>query len=89
MGIVYWLNWIGIGCWIVCFWWMHSLSRRQEAILHELQQQAKRIEYFSKQEHDLIQEVHPAVNQIRDEMEEVVSTLEDNGAGKKRGGRRG
>ena len=30
------LSWLGIGCWCVCFWWMHRISSRQDAFLKEL-----------------------------------------------------
>ena len=55
------LGWVGIGCWGVCFWWMHRLSSRQEAMLKELHEMTTRIERLSKAEHDLILQVHPAV----------------------------
>ena len=68
------LEGIGIACWGVCFWWMHSLSARQEAMLQELHDVTRRIEKLSEREHDLIQEVHPTVEKIQ-------------GIGKRRGGR--
>ena len=74
------LTWIGIGCWVICFCWMFSISRRQNALLKALHDQGKRIERLSKEEHELIQEVHPAVNEIRDTVEQAVHE----GAGRKR-----
>ena len=65
------LGWIGTGCWVVCFWWMHRLSGRQQALLKELQEVAKRIETLSKAEHDLLQEVHPAVEKIKEDVKDV------------------
>ncbi|MDQ6764961.1 MAG: hypothetical protein M3Z22_02515, partial [Verrucomicrobiota bacterium] len=50
----------GLICWGVCFWWMHRLSARQEAMLTELHEVTSRIERFSREEHELIREVHPA-----------------------------
>jgi hypothetical protein len=41
------LTGIGTGCWGVCFWWMHRLSTRQEAMLEELHAVASRIEHLS------------------------------------------
>ena len=67
------LTWIGIGCWVICFWWMHSISRKQNALLKALHDQGKRIERLSKEEHDLIQEVHPAVNEIRETVADAVN----------------
>jgi hypothetical protein len=65
------LGWIGTACWIVCFWWMHRLSSRQETTLQELSAIAKRIEKLSKAEHDLIREVHPKVEEIKESVEDV------------------
>jgi hypothetical protein len=62
------LAWIGVGCWPICFWWMHRISKRQDALLEALTRQAERIEQLSKEEHALIREVHPAVQEIRDEI---------------------
>ena len=65
------LAWIGTGCWVVCFWWMHRLSGRQQAMLEELHEVAKRIEALSKAEHDMLQEVHPAVEKIKESVKDV------------------
>jgi hypothetical protein len=65
------LGWVGTGCWVVCFWWMHRLSARQQAMLEELQEVAKRIEKLSKAEHDMLQEVHPAVEKIKESVKDV------------------
>jgi hypothetical protein len=34
--ISYMLTWIGTGAWVICFWWMHRISARQDALLIEL-----------------------------------------------------
>jgi hypothetical protein len=65
------LAWVGTACWAVCFWWMHRLSSRQEMMLKELHDVTKRIEKFSKAEHDLIQEVHPTVEEIKESVKDV------------------
>jgi hypothetical protein len=65
------LAWVGMGCWVACFWWMHRLSARQQAMLEELHQVTKRIEKLSKAEHDLLQEVHPAVEKIKESVKDV------------------
>ena len=65
------LAWVGTGCWVVCFWWMHRLSGRQQAVLEELHEVTKRIEKLSKAEHDLLQEVHPAVEKIKESVKDV------------------
>jgi len=65
------LAWIGMGCWIVCFIWMHRISSRQNAMLEELREVTDRIERVSRAEHDLIKEVHPAVSDIKERVEDV------------------
>lgn len=65
------LGWIGTACWLVCFWWMYRLSSRQETMLQELSEVAKRIEKLSKAEHDLIREVHPKVEEIKESVKDV------------------
>ena len=51
--IGYLLAWVGTGCWGVCFWWMHRISNRQDAMLKELHEVIDRIEELSKEEHEL------------------------------------
>ena len=65
------LAWVGTACWAICFWWMHRLSSRQEMMLQELHDVTKRIEKLSKAEHDLIQEVHPKVEEIKESVKDV------------------
>jgi len=69
--IVLVLTWLGIGCWLVCFWWMHRISSRQDAMLKELHEMTERIEKISKSEHELIREVHPQVSEIKEHVETV------------------
>ena len=76
-----WLNFI---CWAVCFWWMHSLSRRQEAMLQKLHEQTKRIENVASEENTILKEVHPAVEEIQDELKEVHETVEKKAAARPR-----
>lgn len=73
------LAWIGTGCWLICFWWMHRLSSRQEAMLEELHKVTKRIEQLSKEEHDLIREVHPKVGEIKEKVEDVAEKVSKEG----------
>jgi hypothetical protein len=75
--IVLVLTWTGIACWIVCFWWMHRISSRQEAMLKELHGMTTRIEQLSKTEHDLIREVHPKVSEIKEQVESVADKVTD------------
>lgn len=65
------LTWVGIGCWIICFWWMHRISSRQNAVLKELHEMTERIERLSQAEHDLIRDVHPKVGEIKEHVETV------------------
>ena len=65
------LGCIGMLCWIVCFWWMHRISSRQDAMLEELHAMTTRIERLSQDEHDLISDVHPQVNEIKEQVENV------------------
>ena len=65
------LTWVGLGCWIVCFWWMHRISARQDAMLKELREMSRRIERILQAEHELIREVHPQVGEIKEHVETV------------------
>ena len=78
------LGWIGTACWLVCFWWMHRLSSRQEAMLKELHDMTTRIEGLSRAEHDLIREVHPQVDEIKDKVEDVADAVSSEPANTKR-----
>jgi hypothetical protein len=61
----------GTACWAICFWWMHRISARQDTMLQELHEVARRIESLAKEEHDLIAEVHPAVAEIKESVADV------------------
>lgn len=65
------LAWVGTACWVVCFWWMHRISARQETMLRDLHEVTQRIEKLSKAEHDLIREVHPKVEEIKESVKDV------------------
>jgi hypothetical protein len=71
--VTFWLTCFDTLCWVICFWWMHRISTRQDAVLAELREQARRIERLSKSEHDMIKEVHPAVSEIKEGVNEVVA----------------
>ena len=75
--ILFALNWIGIGCWVACFWWMHRISGRQDSMLKELHEMTSRIEDLSRAEHDLIREVHPKVDQLKESVEDVAQKVTD------------
>jgi hypothetical protein len=63
-----------LGCWIICFWWMHLISQKQNAMLEELHEQGRRIEQVSKEEHALVKELHPAVQNIEKVVGEVAES---------------
>ena len=67
---------IDIACWAVCFWWMHRISERQNTMLHELQQQARTIEGLSKEEHEILKELHPTVQKIEEGVDRVKESTE-------------
>jgi hypothetical protein len=46
--------------------------------LDQLREQGKRIEKLSRIEHDLIKEVHPQVNEIKDGMDEMRAAVKEN-----------
>ena len=73
----FWLTLTGTLCWVVCFWWMHRISSKQNALLDQLHAQGKRIEKLSKVEHDLIKEVHPKVGEIKEGMDTMVAAVKE------------
>ena len=76
--IAFWMTLVSTVCWGVCFWWMHRISAAQNYLLKQLGEQGKRIEKQSKIEHDLIKEVHPQVNEIKEGMEEMMAAAKEN-----------
>ena len=76
--VSFWLTFVGLLCWVVCFWWMYRISNKQNALLDQLHAQGKRIEKLSKMEHDLIKEVHPQVGEIKDGMDAMVAAVKEN-----------
>jgi DNA replication initiation complex subunit (GINS family) len=65
------LGCIGTLCWAVCFWWMHRISSRQDAMLEEVHEMTKRVEKLSQAEHDLMSDVHPQVSEIKEHVQNV------------------
>jgi hypothetical protein len=76
-GFAFWLTLTGTLCWVVCFWWMHRISTKQNALLDQLHAQGKRIEKLSKLEHELIKEVHPQVSEIKEGMDTMVAAVKE------------
>ena len=77
-GLAFWLTLTGTLCWVVCFWWMHRISTKQNALLDQLHAQGKRIEKLSKLEHALIKEVHPQVGEIKEVMDTMAAAVKEN-----------
>jgi len=73
----FWMTVAGSLCWIACFWWMHRISSKQNTLLDQLREQGKRIERFSKVEHDLIKEVHPQVAEIKEGIDAMMSAANE------------
>jgi hypothetical protein len=82
MTIALLLAWVGTACWVVCFWWMHRLSSKQEMMLKELHDVTKRIERLSKAEHDLIREVHPKVDEIKESVKDMSQAVSQQSEGR-------
>jgi methyl-accepting chemotaxis protein len=57
---------------------MYRISDKQNRMLDRLTEQGKRIEKFSKIEHDLIKEVHPQVGEIKESMDEMIAAVKEN-----------
>jgi hypothetical protein len=57
---------------------MRRISIKQNNLLAQLQEQAKRIEKLSRAEHDLIKEVHPQVGEIKEGMEAIIAVVSEN-----------
>jgi uncharacterized protein YdeI (YjbR/CyaY-like superfamily) len=76
--LAFWMTLVGTGCWGVCFIWMYRISAKQNSLLERITEQGKRIERFSKIEHDLIKEVHPQVGEIKEGMDEMIAAVKEN-----------
>ena len=67
---------LDLGCWAVCFWWMHRISQRQDIMLEELQEQAHSIEELSREEREILKELHPTVQKIDENVDKVKESTE-------------
>lgn len=65
-----------LGCWCICFWWMHRVSTRQDDMLDQLRRQARRIENVAKEEHAILTELHPNVEAIQKGVDEVTEKVD-------------
>jgi hypothetical protein len=77
-GISFYMAVAGTLCWGACFVWMYRISEKQNHLLDKLGDQGKRIEKLSRLEHDLIKEVHPQVNEIKEGMVEMIAAVKEN-----------
>jgi hypothetical protein len=64
-----------LGFWGICFWWMHRISSKQNAMLEQLKKQGDRIEGVSREEHKILRELHPTVQKIEKDLGDAI---EDN-----------
>jgi hypothetical protein len=76
------LTLLNFACWGLCFWWMHRISKRQDSLLSALKEQGGRIERLSKDEHDLLREMHPAVKDIRAGIADVQESVDEQSSAK-------
>ena len=74
----FWMTLAGTICWGFCFWWMRRISLNQNQLLARLQEQGKRIEKISRLEHDLIKEVHPQVEEIKEGVDAIIAAVNEN-----------
>ena len=65
------VNVAGLACWPLCFWWMHRISARQDAMLTQLREQTRRIERVSEEEHEILTQLRPSVEKIERDLSEV------------------
>ena len=50
--IAYGLTWGETGAWAICFWWMHRISARQDALRVALRE-------LARTQQDMLRQVHP------------------------------
>ena len=75
--VAFWIAVIDLFCWAACFWLMHRISTRQDALLAELQEQGRRIEQVSLDEHRLVKELHPTVKEIKSDVGQVARAVKE------------
>jgi hypothetical protein len=56
---------------------MHRVSNRQNAVLDELREQGQRIERIAREEHKLVKEIHPAVGELDQKIDDVHRAVKD------------
>ena len=64
--IAYGLTWVGTAAWVLCFWWMHRISTRQDALLTELRD-------LAQTQQDILREVHPDVGEMKEHVVEEIA----------------
>jgi hypothetical protein len=67
--ILDWLALFSAACWPVCFWWMHRISQRQNAVLKSLERETKSVRKLAKEEQEVIQEIEPRVKEIAEKVD--------------------
>jgi signal transduction histidine kinase len=76
-GLGFILTALGTGAWVVCFWWMHRISSRQDGMLAELREQAVELAKLNRTESEVLQEVRPEVGEIYESLGEVSEKVEE------------
>ena len=57
---------------------MYRISTKQNRLSDQLREQGQLIERLSKAEHDLIKEVHPQVDKIKEGIDEMMVAVKEN-----------
>jgi hypothetical protein len=73
--VIFWLTVFSSLCWPVCFWWMWLISRRQNALIRDLRNQARHIADVARDEHELLKDAHPQIGEIRDAVHKLTNTI--------------
>jgi hypothetical protein len=73
----FWIAVVDLACWGIFFVWMHRISRRKNAVLDGLRDQARRIELIAREERKLVKVIHPAVNELDQKVDDVHRAIKD------------
>lgn len=70
--MVNWLELFNAACWPVCFWWMHRISSKQNAMLADLHAQQQKVREISDEGREIIKELEPKVKKVAERIEQAV-----------------
>jgi hypothetical protein len=71
--LVNWLELFSAACWPVCFWWMHRISKKQNAMLADLDAQQKKVREISDEGREIIKEIEPKVKKVAERIDDAVA----------------